>query len=1222
MECNQLNAGERFSGTSHTGRKNKILISSHIPNIESEHNYAKNLNVTCVNILSLNVNGFYSKFEKGVLEEYMLNFDIVCLTETKTETLEDDLIPGYSCFVLERKKAHHRYGGYHGICIFVKSSLSKHVEVIQNTIAENVLWIRVKNQITGTGSDTQFLLGCIYIPPEGSVYYDENCFDIIIQDIIELQCKYRGPFIMVGDFNARTGLLDDFLDIDERVAELSGLNKEDELFNSRAKMEDLGLTTGRYSLDRQVNNTGRKLIEFCRSLDLKMVNGRFGCDKGVGNFTCHKNVGESLVDYVLMSPQLMPRVNNFLVDDLDKLMSDVHSPLCVSLEFNTVNQRQKASPQSKKSVQKAAATFHPKWIPEKTREFANAVSHRAVFELDSKLDAMLGLPSSQEEIDNVVGSLCNIFIESAKTSGQGKEKIVYNEYKTRPNTHKPWFNASCKNKRKEYFKTKRQVQTHRTPENDYILRTKTKEYKKHLKDSKGNYYKDIHRNLRNVKFKNPKKYWDILNKYSGKTQEECKIDVKTFKHHFKQLSEATPVADQNADTPVFDPKNLDKCLNEEINTIFTFNEIMRLVKKLKNNKTCGTDLIINEFIKHCPGQVIECIVTLFNVVLNTGIVPTDWCIGVIQPIYKKKGSPDDPDNYRGITLLSCLGKLFTASLNARLSNYVEGMGIIGGEQAGFREGYSTLDHVFSLQSIIELYLREKKRVYCAFVDYRKAFDMINRSFLWNKLLGSGVDGKVMKVIFNMYQNAKSSVRVGGKRSDTFSCNIGVRQGDNLSPLLFAIYLNDFEQYVKRYYSGLEYMASEVSRHNSNDDVEVFLKLYVLLYADDTIILAENAGELQKALHAVYNYCSTWDLTVNTSKTKVVIFSRGKVTNNPVFEFGNDNLEIVEDYVYLGVTFNYNGLFHKAIQKQISQARRAMFSLASKAYKLSLPLDMHCELFDKLVVPVLLYGCEIWGYQKLDSVEMFHKKFIKNLLRVKPRTANCMAYGELGRNPISVVVYQRMLNFWIKLAQSEDHKFSKTIYTLMKHLHDKDVYHAKWISKVKYVLDSSGFGTVWRDQNTIKVEWFKKALNLRLLDMNRQTWASEVTTNVLCTNYTKFKEDLQFEKYILQLEIPDRISLTKFRCGNHNLPISDRRYLGAFVADGLKYCEMCNSGEIGDEYHYILKCPSIKAMREKYIDRYYYNRPTDAKFFLLFNSKVCTVQLKLVKFVKYITNLFS
>ena len=154
--------------------------------------------------------------------------------------------------------------------------------------------------------------------------------------------------------------------------------------------------------------------------------------------------------------------------------------------------------------------------------------------------------------------------------------------------------------------------------------------------------------------------------------------------------------------------------------------------------------------------------------------------------FTKKGSIDDPDNYRGITLLSCIGKLFTASINARLTTYLDEASIIGEEQAGFREGYSTLDHIFVLHSLVELYFSRCKRLYCAFIDYKKAFDLVDRSSLWSKLISCDINGNMLNVTYNMYENAKSRVKQTQALSDFFLCDVSARQGENLSPLLFTL----------------------------------------------------------------------------------------------------------------------------------------------------------------------------------------------------------------------------------------------------------------------------------------------------------------------------------------------------------------------------------------------------------------------------------------------------
>ena len=140
---------------------------------------------------------------------------------------------------------------------------------------------------------------------------------------------------------------------------------------------------------------------------------------------------------------------------------------------------------------------------------------------------------------------------------------------------------------------------------------------------------------------------------------------------------------------------------------------------------------------------------------------------MISPIYKNKGDKASPDNYRAITILSCFGKLFTATLNNRLNNYLESMNLLCEEQAGFRKKYGTTDHIFNLKCIIDLYLFRGKKLFCAFIDYKKAFDSVNRSFLWQKLLTHHVDGKMFKIIHSLYANAKSCVRMGHAKSESF-----------------------------------------------------------------------------------------------------------------------------------------------------------------------------------------------------------------------------------------------------------------------------------------------------------------------------------------------------------------------------------------------------------------------------------------------------------------------
>ena len=173
---------------------------------------------------------------------------------------------------------------------------------------------------------------------------------------------------------------------------------------------------------------------------------------------------------------------------------------------------------------------------------------------------------------------------------------------------------------------------------------------------------------------------------------------------------------------------------------------------------------------------------LFNIILNTGKVPDSCTMGIIQPIFKNKGNIYDPSSYRPITLVSCLGKTFTSILNERLGELSTEVNLISEAQTGFRKGYSTLDNIFVLHSLILIYQALGKKLFCTFVDFSRAFDTISHTSLWIKLQKANISGKMFKVIYRMYSDVKSCVRNGNEVSAVFNCNIGVRQGENVGKI--------------------------------------------------------------------------------------------------------------------------------------------------------------------------------------------------------------------------------------------------------------------------------------------------------------------------------------------------------------------------------------------------------------------------------------------------------
>ena len=214
------------------------------------------------------------------------------------------------------------------------------------------------------------------------------------------------------------------------------------------------------------------------------------------------------------------------------------------------------------------------------------------------------------------------------------------------------------------------------------------------------------RKLRNLKTSNLKEFWKLINSEDRRSPQMPTLDE--LHNFFKNLNSNDN--DQMILNEGTDSESLNE-INEEINQPISKEEILHAVKNLKNNKSPGSDNILNDHIKRTINILLPINTHLFNLILDTRFVSESWVLGYILSIYKNKGSIKLSDNYRSITLLSSLGKLFTSILNNRLNKFVEHYEIISQSQAGFRKGLSTTDNLFILQSLFEISKACKKQTF-------------------------------------------------------------------------------------------------------------------------------------------------------------------------------------------------------------------------------------------------------------------------------------------------------------------------------------------------------------------------------------------------------------------------------------------------------------------------------------------------------------------------------
>ena len=836
------------------------------------------------------------------------------------------------------------------------------------------------------------------------------------------------------------------------------------------------------------------------------------------------------------------------------------------------------------------------WSDDSSSNFNDFISNDKVNRI------ILDINNNSIPVHTCVNDIEELFIDAANSTF-GPEYIIEINSKR---SCKPKFSQETIAKKNAYNIAKRRNK--RRFRNALTLNEVTKaskEYKNAVRLEKSKEILIRNKRFRSKNVKDRRYFWSILSKKNNNSK--VMPNLNSFFDSFKNLASGE---DQGEYICNDEDENI--VIDEEVETFldseFTFDEIDKMVTNLKNKKACGNDKILNEYICATYNKLRPMYIALFNRVLEEGIVPESWLNGMILPIYKSKGDRNDPDNYRGITLLSCLGKLFTSVINERLNKYADKIALINENQAGFRKKYSTTDHIFLFKNVIDLHLKQKKgkKLFCAFIDYRKAFDFVWRSALWYKLKKSGIKGKLFNIIVNMYKNIKSCVSINSECSDYFASTAGVRQGESLSPFLFAIFLNDLEDYL---------LKSNCNAVEMSDmSAELWLKLIIIMYADDTILIANSAINLQKGLNELESYCNKWKLKINNDKTKIMIFANRKVKKEQYnFKLGEDKLEIVDSFKYLGVHFSYNGKFTVAIDNLASMAERAMYSLFKKSRSLQLPIDIQFHLFDKVVLPIMLYSCEVWGFSNISPLEKLHRKFCKMVLKLRSSTPNVMIYGETGRFPLEVMVKIRMIKYWSRIVLGKKGKLSYISYNICKNHFFNHGLETDWISFLNKILTSINYVN-WNyiEEHIAKHE--VKMIGKDIKDSYVQSWNESVQNSPSCQSLYKHIKFL-FEPEFYLSKLPDslRIYISKFRTTNHRLPIQRGRYDGTLREE--RFCRLCDEQAVGDEFHFILQCknPRLIELRSKYLAPYYRFSPTIDKLKELF----CNRGRKLFKLARYL-----
>ena len=741
-----------------------------------------------------------------------------------------------------------------------------------------------------------------------------------------------------------------------------------------------------------------------------------------------------------------------------------------------------------------------------------------------------------------------------------------------------------------------------------LYRFLRKQYKKKLRQTKANYENNLLSSLEASHNSNPRAFWETYKqlKHLDEHQKTNPISVTEWTNHFSKLFNQ-PVDEWPQDKVLQDQINqtLHSTFNE-LNFTITDDEILQAVGKLKLKKACGKDLILNEMLKSGITFILPSLNKVFNKVLVSGIFPDNWRSNVLTPLHKK-GDSSITNNYRGIAVCSNFCKLFCSILHNRLTVFVEQNKLIPNNQIGYKKKSRTSDHILTLKNLIDKYVLKRKgnKLFACFVDFKSAFDTVWRNALFQKLLNSGIGGTFLKIIIDMYKEVSYCVKIDSSLSKKITSNIGVKQGCVLSPTLFNLYLSDFPNIFD------DTCKPVTNFHNS---------LNCLMFADDIVLLSETADGLQNCLNNLKTYCCKWALTVNTLKTKVMIFNKGgRNLKNFNFTFGNETVETCQHYTYLGITFSACGTFTKAINEITGKALKVFYKLRQLNTRDNALLTL--KLFDSLVSPIISYGCEVWSPYLIKNLsennilqvcdkcvfEKINVKLCKYILGVRKFATNAAVRGELGRFPLLIKMLPLAVKFWSRTCTLDVDNIVKISYLDSVSNFTGEVNN--WPSTIHHLLSTFHMDTMWEEQFNTESFPALATLKYKLKDTYSKKWLEFISrsdSNKL-RNYARFKKSFEMENYVKIQKCRKRQNFTKLRISCHRLAIETGRYTRPITPNQERFCIFCNNASIEDESHLLFDCSLYENERQKFFTNLSSfctfpcnNTDTEVKFSFLMN----------------------
>ena len=684
-------------------------------------------------------------------------------------------------------------------------------------------------------------------------------------------------------------------------------------------------------------------------------------------------------------------------------------------------------------------------------------------------------------------------------------------------------------------------------------------------------------------------------KEEGIYDEEYKLEVEARLAWLRQVRRHQP--------------GLDKPITRE--------EVFGAIRDLRVGSAPGEDGLLPSVLKHAAdavnngklrsdrghNSVVTGLTMVFNFMFDQGVWPERWGSGVIVPIHKHD-SRLDPSNYRPITLLSVLGKLFGRVINTRLSNFSEATDSVCDEQGGFRRKRGTPDQIFLLREILASRKERGLATYATYIDVRKAYDTVWREQAYVRIHDSGVRGKLWRQLQAMHQGLSRRVRHPLGLTDAFGVERGVAQGAVESPWVYSAFIDPLARALKA--AGLGVWIGGV-------------QVPLLMYADDMVMLARSQEELHRMNAVVSAFAKRNRFQFNGDKSAVMAFNATPAARKRCAEqawsLSGETVEVKSSYVYLGTVVPADGLdWDQHVRTAIEKARRRSADLlwALRADRGMRPRTA-VTLWQSLVRPLLEYASELWSGSiseaNAKAAERVQMTFLRGTLGLHANgsgAANEVVRAEAGVERLQDRWAKLKLGYWRRIHSAPPGRLLRVVAEFRHgelQAGGRAYGTLGWMAPMRACFAAVGLLALWHAPAAARMSW--AAWRRRTYDAvdtasdaaraARMAGMSSASTYIGVKAWGPNPEEYSFStgeqerlgQHVPERYLDDRVDLKgtrlKVLCRLGCLPLMDRvgrEARGGRWPKAACVCPGCGLGQVETTSHFVLDCPAYAVHRAR------------------------------------------